>query len=494
MSDRNPLKTLRNCLPPDGGTSGSLIGERLWGFSVIVGWRRLKVNKVQCIVTLCISTDRSLVASKKEAGQQPTQIALFQLNDLPEPFRKAVPAVHIAPKSGPISLQQAKMWNALIKNAIGQNKNGEQVWFEYSVGDLIADVGLNSKNRDYVKATINSLLGFVVNWDYLSGKPEWNASSLIAGAKLSAGILRYQFSDNIRELLMNPRIYASIDMRIAREFKRGHALTLWENVVRYEGVGRTPRLSVETIRDLLLGVDWPQGSYAQYKIFKSRILLPALEEINRIADHELEMHEFKTGRTITEVQFVITPKHKPEVTSEDDLDLLGAVTRFAIPLTEARKLLGQYGPEAVRQAVNYTEARLKKKNAQPIENVGAYFRKSLAGGYQAESERSKPLKQVAGLDASAGKTEDMLLAQLTAERANEARRYFDELDASEQAACMERYNEQQPAVPLRLAANRKPKKSAESAFFQWLSVDVWGEPTDRDLLNFVISRRVPSSL
>ncbi|WP_304993764.1 replication initiation protein [Burkholderia plantarii] len=433
------------------------------------------------------------MASKKEVGLEPTQIALFQLNDLPEPFRKAVPAVHIAPKSGPISLQQAKMWNALIKNAISQDKDGERVWFEYPVGDLIADVGLNSKNRDYVKATINSLLGFVVNWDYLSGKPEWNASSLIAGAKLSAGILRYQFSDNIRELLMNPRIYASIDMRIAREFKRGHALTLWENVVRYEGVGRTPRLSVETIRDLLLGVDWPQGSYAQYKIFKSRILLPALEEINRIADHQIAMHEFKSGRTITEVQFVIEPKRKQEVASEEDLDLLTAVTRFSVPLTEARKLLAQYGPEAVRQAVGYTDARLKKKNAQPIENVGAYFRKSLAGGYQAEPDRSKPLKQVNGLEPTAAKTEDVLLAQLTAERANEARRYFDELEAAEQSECMARYNNQQPAVPLKLVANRKPKKAAESAFFQWLSIDVWGEPTDRDLLNFVISRQVQAT-
>ncbi|MDA0574127.1 replication initiation protein [Burkholderia gladioli] len=433
------------------------------------------------------------MASKKEVGLEPTQIALFQLNDLPEPFRKAVPAVHIAPKSGPISLQQAKMWNALIKNAIGQNKDGQQVWFDYAVGDLIADVGLNSKNRDYVKATINSLLGFVVNWDYLSGKPEWNASSLIAGAKLSAGILRYQFSDNIRELLMNPRIYASIDMRIAREFKRGHALTLWENVVRYEGVGRTPRLSVETIRDLLLGVDWPQGSYAQYKIFKSRILLPALEEINRIADHEIAMHEFKTGRTITEVQFVIEAKRKQEVASEEDLDLLTAITRFSVPLTEARKLLAQHGPEAVRQAIGYTDARLKKKNAQPIENVGAYFRKSLAGGYQAEPDRSKPLKQVSGLEPSAAKTEDVLLAQLTAERANEARRYFDELEAAEQSECMSRYNDQQPAAPLKLVANRKPKKSAESAFFQWLSVDVWGEPTDRDLLNFVISRQAQAT-
>lgn len=101
------------------------------------------------------------------------------------------------------------MFNALIKNAIEQNKIVERLWFEYPIGQLISDVGLNSKNREYVKATINSLVGFVVNWDHLSESREWNASGLVAGAKISGSLLRYQFSDNMRELLMNPRIYVN---------------------------------------------------------------------------------------------------------------------------------------------------------------------------------------------------------------------------------------------------------------------------------------------
>ncbi|WP_232445377.1 replication initiation protein [Burkholderia ubonensis] len=450
------------------------------------------MNKVQCIVTVHRSTFVPFVASKKETGGEPTQIALFQVPELPEPFRKAVPAIHIAPKSGAISLQQAKMWNALIKNAIEQNKDGERTWFEYALGDLISDVGLNSKNREYVKATVNSLVGFVVNWDHLSGKPEWNASALVAGAKLSGSILRYQFSDNIRELLMNPRIYASIDMRIAREFKRGHALTLWENVVRYEAVGRTPRMTVEMIRDILLGLNWPQGAYAQYKTFKSRILIPALEEINRIAAHEVALHEFKSGRSITEVQFTISAKKKSEVATEDDLGLLSSVAKFSIPLSEARRLLGEYGPAAMRHAIEYTEQRLKKKNAAPIDNVGAYFRKALSNGYQVDDGRARPLGKAAEIEASPEAAENELLAQFLAARVDEARAYFQELDPSDQSDCLERYNEQQSAPLLKLAANKKPKKAAEHAFFQWLGAQVWGEPTDRDLLNFMLARGASS--
>ncbi|WP_322106013.1 replication initiation protein [Paraburkholderia sp. J41] len=425
------------------------------------------------------------MSKKNESKLEPTQIALFQIPDLPEPFRKAVPAVHIAPQAGPISLQQAKMFNALIKNAIEQNKEGERVWFEYAVTELISDVGLNTKNRDYVKSTINSLIGLVVNWDHLSGTPVWNASGLVAGAKLAGSTLRYQFSENIREILMNPRIYASIDMRIAREFKRGHSLTLWENVVRYEGVGRTPRLSVDTLRDLLLGMEWKRGSYAQYKTFKSRVLLPAIEEINRIADHEVELVEFKVGRTVADIQFIIREKRKADTVQEDDLELLTAMTRFDIPLTEARKLLAEHGATAVQKAIKYTDQRVIKKNAQPIENVGAYFRKALQAGWQSEEQRTHATSGVIAMEARQGRAEDQLLAKYQAYRATEAQSYFNELNVEEQNEYVSKYNDQ-AATQLKILAGKKIKKTAESSFFNWLAEQVWGKPTDRDLLNFLL--------
>jgi len=442
---------------------------------------------VYCYLSARLRTP--VLKKKSQVTEAPSQIALFQMPDLPEPFRKAVPAVHIAPQAGPISLQQAKMFNALIKNAIEQNKTGERVWFEYLIQDLIRDVGLNSKNRDYVKATVNSLVGFVVNWDHLSGpKPEWNASGLIAGAKISGSLLKYQFSDNIRELLMNPRVYASIDMRIAREFKRSHSLTLWENVVRYEGVGRTPRLSVAAIRDIMLGLDWPGGSYAQYKTFKNRVLAPAIDEINHIADHEIELHEFKQGRSIAEVQFTIVSKRRPDVDDEAELDALSAVTKYGIPLSEARRLLSQHGAQAIRSAGEYTEERLKKKNAPALDNAGAYFRKALLGGWQADGNRNITGRTIASsATASTVLAEDRLLVQLAAFRADEARSYFKELDPADQSKYLDDYNASQSSAVLKFSASKKPSKSAETAFFHWLSEIVWGKPTDRDLLTFLLT-------
>lgn len=49
------------------------------------------------------------------------QVSLFQSMEPPDLLRKAVQAIHIAPKSGKISLQQRKMFSLLIKNALRQD-------------------------------------------------------------------------------------------------------------------------------------------------------------------------------------------------------------------------------------------------------------------------------------------------------------------------------------------------------------------------------------
>ena len=48
------------------------------------------------------------------------QVSLFQTPEPPDLLRKAVRAIHIAPKSGKIGLQQRKMFSSLIKNALRQ--------------------------------------------------------------------------------------------------------------------------------------------------------------------------------------------------------------------------------------------------------------------------------------------------------------------------------------------------------------------------------------
>lgn len=421
-----------------------------------------------------------------------TQIALFQAAEPPEPFKKAVQAVHIAPKSGAITLQQAKMFNALIKNAIAQNTEDQRLTFEYSLRNLIDDVGLNSNNRNYVKATINSLVGTVVNWDHLmpDSRSIWKASGLLSGAEIDGSRLRYNFSDQIRELLLNPVMYALIDMRITRQFKRGHSLTLWENVVRYEGVGRTGRIPVKTFRELFLGQDSNKSSYREYKIFKSRILIPAMREVNEVTDHTVELLEYKNGRSVAEVQFTITRKPEAKVEEEFDPVTLQSVTKLGVLPSEARRLITEYGQERVQQAVAYIKERMSKRNAPPVDNVGAYFRRTLAEGWGAPQTATAPKATVVnanGTPVSPSLSPKDLKERYIAHRIPLAKSYFNELAVEDQTALIEDYNANVSLKQLKISKSRKSSTVAEKSFFTWLGHATWGEPSDSDLLQFLLN-------
>ncbi|ETP61208.1 initiator RepB protein [Burkholderia dolosa PC543] len=413
-------------------------------------------------------------------------------------LRKAVQAIHIAPKSGKIGLQQRKMFSSLIKNALRQEAfEPGRTSFSISIAALSHESGLNSNNTKYVKDTVNSLISTVVNWDYLAADRStvWKASGLLAGAELEQSVLKYSFSDQIRSELLNPEIYALIDMRIAREFRRSHSLALWENTVRYEGIGITAKIPLPKFRDLILGQDKASQSYKEYKLFKSKVLVPCIQEVNEVSDHTLELIEHKSGRSVEAVQFKVTRKQSADTVEEGDVRneaLIDEVAKFGIPRSEARRLITQYGVQRIKAAIAYTVNRTTKKNAAPIDNVAAYFRKALTHGYTlAEgqgADAAVPAKE------SAQSKQEQIRDKYLAAKVEEAGAYFRELEIDDQTKLIERYNETVAgSKDLTLSPKKKASKLAQTNFFRWLALDTWGEPTSDDLLEFLLKSSLATS-
>ena len=427
-----------------------------------------------------------------KAGSVTDQFGLFPDVEVPEPYKKAVSAVHMAPKEGPMTLQQFRVFDALLKHATDQYKNDpKRIWYTISIGDLSKKIGLeNSNNTRYIKAIIDDLVTFGVNWDYLAGlnKGEWNSSALLAGAKISkGGMLNYHYADNLRELFMNPEIWAWIDFRIMNRFSKAVTAPVYQNVLRYVGIGKTPVLSVDVWRDLIVGMEWRKGSYAEYKEFKRAVLLKALDEINTKSNHVFELIETKEGRAISALQFLIKDKVKQEVIEASDLEVIATVKKLGIPYSEARKLLATFGTDAVTEAVRYVEQRMASK-LSPLDNIPAYFRNALSKGFTVGSPLIEKSKATSSSKASVISTPEEVHALFAADRRAESRRYFLELDPAEQAALIDRYNDQQATDLLKITSVTKIKKASETAFFTWLAEDTWGKPTDSDVLQFVMTK------
>jgi hypothetical protein len=409
------------------------------------------------------------------------QISLFAVQETPDPFRKAVQVLHSKPKS-PLSLLQRKLGNAWLKNAI-ENQPDKDGWWQLGIKALATDIGFDSNNRQYLKESAEALMSIVFDWDVIASadkKVKWKASVLFPEVEVLSDAVRYQFSSQMRELMINPEIYALIDMNIVRKFRRAASLGIWEFCVRFERIGRTSEVPWEKFRDMILGESADNKTYKEYKFFKSKVLNPGIAEINTESNHTISLIESKIGKRVSVIGFSVAKKENPEALVENDL-LTGVVSeliKFGVPQSEARKIVRENTLDAIKGALDYTKRRVTDKKAAKVENPAAYFRNALANGYAPLESTTRQTKEI---QRSTAKSVDIKTAYASHQLA-EAERYFVELDPVDQATMIADYNTQQPSTSLQL--KKKTSKVAQTGFFQWLSKKTWGEATTEELLVF----------
>lgn len=414
------------------------------------------------------------------------QFTLFQVAEVPNAYRKAVQVVHSKPRA-PMTLLQRKLSNAWLKNAI-ETKTDSEGWWTIEVKAMESLIGYDSKNREYLREAALDLMRIIFEWDVIASehkKSLLKASVLFPEVEILSHVIRYQISNQLRDKVLNPDIYALIDMNIVRKFRRAPSLALYEHCVRFEKIGRTAAVPWEELRDIVLGESADAVSYSEFKYFRSKVLTPCISEINAESDIQVQLELSKVGKRVTTLQFIVEKKPNTDeidLTDEEALVLVGEMVNLGIPQSEAKKLTKKQPLDQVRAAISYTKNRLVDKKNTPLENPGAYFRMALAQGWGIVEDvvvkevRAKPTAPKA---ASANRIADAFAL----EQLKQAEAYFKELDAADQSRLLKNYNDQQLTAALRVGKTRSTRAS-QTAFFRWLAVDTWGKPTTEQLLDF----------
>ena len=219
-------------------------------------------------------------------------------------FVKASPAIQIQSK---ISLLQRRAWNVLLANAYNELPNQEI--HRVSMIELAAKLGFDSKNEDYLKEVLKSIVDCKVEWNLLNkdNKQVWGIAGLLASVEIEEGICSYEFPKPLRLKLYNPRVYAKLNLRLQNRFKRQYALVLWELCFDYfdteRDQGETPFISLDMFRDLL-GIE--SDEYPAFSILNRAVIKPAVKEINKETDYLVEVEQKRVGRRIGELKFRIT--------------------------------------------------------------------------------------------------------------------------------------------------------------------------------------------
>ena len=217
---------------------------------------------------------------------------------------KASPAIQIQSK---MTLLQRRAWNVLLANAYDELPDTDI--YSVSVAELSAKLGFNSKNEDYLKEILESLVDAKVEWNLL-GKDkteDWGVAVLLASANIKNGLCTYGFAPHLRQKLHNPRIYSRLNLQLQNRFTSRYALVLWEVCFDYfdtdRNAGETPFILLETFKALLgLG----QADYPVFSEFNRSVIKPAVKEINGLTNYYVEVEQKRLGRRIGELKFRIT--------------------------------------------------------------------------------------------------------------------------------------------------------------------------------------------
>ena len=182
--------------------------------------------------------------------------------------------------------------------------------------------------------------------------------------------------------------FTSYQLKQVAQLTSKYAIRLYEFLIAWRDVGKTPVISLSEFREKL-GLE--MNEYQKMVNFKSRVLEPAIKQINELTDIHVKYEQYKTGRSISGLSFTFKHKKIDSIPSERDpntVDLFTQMTdaqrhMFANKLSELPEM-GRYsqGTESYPQfAVRIAEML---KNPDRIKELYPYLKKV---GYMPSSKK-----------------------------------------------------------------------------------------------------------
>ena len=144
--------------------------------------------------------------------------------------------------------------------------------------ELIKEIGWENteKTPQHFIDSIKRLNTTQVEWNILGKdkRRKWGVTTLLAGVEIEAGIVSYSYSQELRQWLGNPNIYASLDLEYQKKLKSKYSLALWEFFTEQLDSVQSTEINAKPIEFTklrgLLGVQ-QNRTYSEYKNFNRTI-------------------------------------------------------------------------------------------------------------------------------------------------------------------------------------------------------------------------------
>jgi len=200
--------------------------------------------------------------------------------------------------TGHLTLQDRRVFNALVENAFGPDLGIAGKWFSISTGELKDATHRNTRLTDSIERLMRTIC-LVALKDGREMRVAMLSTNKLTTTE-NRGILEYTFPVDFAELLKNSTIFAKLDLAVMKSFSSKYAFALYESVSRRinQRWKYMETLTLEELRNIL-GVE--DGKHTSYKNLNKVAIQPALTEVNAITPYQVSITPQKQGRAIGSV-------------------------------------------------------------------------------------------------------------------------------------------------------------------------------------------------
>ena len=155
------------------------------------------------------------------------------------------------------------------------------------------------------------------------------------GYEKDTGIVYLRFTHDVVPLITRlEQQFTSYDIEQISSLKSGYAIRLYELLIQWRSVGKTPVFDLQQFRQQL-GVE--EIKYSRMSDFKKYVLDFAVQQINEHTDITVKYDQHKQGRIITGFTFKFKMKAQPKKITEPKRDINTPDMLTAIKMTDKQR-------------------------------------------------------------------------------------------------------------------------------------------------------------
>ena len=330
-----------------------------------------------------------------------------QISNLDQ-LKKPVNALAIVPQNRKITALGRKAYNVMLN--IAQSQGVEKEVYRAPLSEIVSGLDYGSNDMELIKKHLRSMASTIVEWQSpTTGEgSKWTVCTLIAHAEIlkerNQNFLIWSYAQPLRQELLSPAVFSKLSIGMLSQMHTHAGIVLYEICTRYKNIGRTSRQHWRWWMPVLTGhPDTEKLAKVEYRFFKRDTIKPAIAEVCAITDIEIELVEYKDGKSISEIQFNVKVKNQVTLPLKSplkpvDLSIVKKANDLNIAEEKLEELVAKHGETEVKLALSELEQRILKAFPGPIRDPHRYLKARLSGVQQVDANANREDSEKLGRD------------------------------------------------------------------------------------------------